>query len=486
MTMNTHFLEPRRQASRSLERPDPFHVLVDAARNDLATFVGLAFSAIDRSQYLPNWHIRAIAYQLERVLLGQCKRLIITMPPRSLKSVTTSVAFPAWVLGRDPSKKLICVSYSQPLAVKHANDFRNVVDSAWYRSMFPTFKISPRKNTENELQTTLGGGRLTTSTGGQLTGRGGDIIIIDDPLKAEDAHSETARTKCAEWVRTTLMSRFDNPATGAVILVMQRLHVDDLAGVLLEAGGWEHLNLSATAEEDERIPISANRRHERKIGDLLHPARLGVPELDRLKRDLGSLTFSAQYQQAPAPPDGNIVKRTWFRDYDPGQLDRRSMTIVQSWDTALKGDPSCDYSVGTTWAKDDNNYYLLDLIRIRAAYPELIQRVKRSIDDHDPDIVLIEDVGSGTSLIADLDYQGVSTTPVKARMDKESRLSRVSAMIENGNVHLPKDAHWKDDFLLEVLAFPHGKHDDQVDSMTQALIWIKDDKPTGRFYVGTF
>lgn len=319
--------------------------------------------------------------------------------------------------------------------------------------------------------------------GGQLTGRGGDIII-DDPLKAEDAHSETARNKCAEWVRTTLMSRFDNPATGAVILVMQRLHVDDLAGVLLEAGGWDHLNLSAIADEDARIPMSASRWQERKIGDLLHPARLGMPELDRLKRDLGSLTFSAQYQQSPAPADGNLVKRAWFRYYDLAQFDRRSMTIVQSWDTALKGDPSCDYSVGSTWAKDDTKYYLLDLVRIRASYPDLVKVVRQSIDEHNPDIVLIEDAGSGSSLIADLDSQAIATTPVKARIDKEARLIRAAAMIENGSVYLPKDAHWKDNFILEVLAFPNGRHDDQVDSMSQALIWMKDDKPTGGFYIG--
>ncbi|MBZ9873178.1 phage terminase large subunit [Mesorhizobium sp. BR1-1-9] len=485
--MNVPFARPDGSQPASTAMLSPIQMLFSAARNDLATFVALAFSVVDPgARYLPNWHIRAITHQLERVLLGHCKPLIITMPPRSLKSVTTSVAFPAWVLGRDPSKRMICVSYAQPLAVKLANDFRTVVDTAWYRSIFPTFKINPRKNTENEMQTTLGGGRLATSTGGQLTGRGGDIIIIDDPLKADEAHSESARSKCAEWVRSTLMSRFDNPAKGAAVLVMQRLHVDDLAGILLEAGGWEHLNLSAIAEQDERIQTGKDRWHDRKIGDLLHPSRYGMAELDGLKLALGSLNFSAQFQQAPAPPDGNIVKRAWFRYYDPGQLDLRSMTIVQSWDTAVKGDPSCDYSVGTTWAKDGNNYYLLDLVRVRAAYPELIKAVKNFLAKHDPEIILIEDAGSGSSLIADLDSQNISTTPIKTRIDKESRLSRVGAMIENGNVHLPKDAHWKDDFLVEVLAFPNGKHDDQVDSMTQALIWMKDDKPTGRFYVGTF
>ena len=461
--------------------------LFAAARNDLATFVSLAFAAVEPGiNYLSNWHIRAITDALERVARGECKRLIITMPPRSLKSLTASVAFPAWLLGRDPTRKFICVSYAQPLAVKHANDFRTVVDTAWYRAMFPVFRVSPRKNTENELQTTLGGGRLATSTGGQLTGRGGDIIIIDDPLKADEAHSELARKKCAEWVRTTLMSRFNSPRDGAVVLVMQRLHVDDLAGVLLETGGWEHLNLPAIAEENQRVPLGNGRFHDRKVGDLLHPTRLGHAELERLRRDLGSLAFSAQYQQSPAPSDGNIIKRAWFRHYDPTQLDCSAMTIVQSWDTAVKGDPSCDYSVGTTWATDQSNFYLLDVVRIRAAYPELVKAVKAAAEKHHPDIILIEDTGSGSSLIADLDSQGMSTTPVKDKADKESRVHRVTAMLENGNVYLPTVAHWKDDLLNEVTAFPAAKYDDQVDSMTQALKWMKDDNRTGRFWIGKF
>lgn len=462
-------------------------LLLAMASNELASFTPIAFSAVaPGTPYLSNWHIRAIAYALERVERGECKRLIITMPPRSLKSVTASVAFPAWLLGRDPTKKVICVSYAQNLAVNLANSFRNVVDSSWYRAMFPRFKVSSRKNTENELQTTLGGGRLATSTGGQLTGRGGDIIIIDDPLKADEAYSETARKRCAEWVSTTLMSRFDNPSQGAVVLVMQRLHVDDLAGVLLEKGGWEHLNLPAIAEEDQRIQISKKRWHQRRLGDLLHPERLGMDYLDQQKVDLGSLNFSAQYQQTPAPTEGNMVKRAWFRSYEPNALNVRGKTIVQSWDTALKGDPGNDYSVGTTWAMDGSNYYLLDVVRVRAAYPELIKRVKSEIASHNPDIILIEDAGSGSSLIADLESQHISTTEVRAKLDKETRLSRVAAMIENGNVYLPKDAHWKDDFINEVSSFPNARNDDQVDSMTQALIWMKDDSSKGGGFVGKF
>ncbi len=234
--------------------------------------------------------------------------------------------------------------------------------------------------------------------------------------------------------------------------------------------------------KDQRVQISKARWHV----ELLHPQRLGLTYLDEQKIELGSLNFSAQYQEVPAPPDGNIVKKSWFRHYDHAALRTRGMTIVQSWDTALKGDPSSNYSVGTTWAMDGGNYYLLDLVRARAPYPELIKRVKAGIETHNPDIVLIESAGSGLSLIADLESRHISTTPVKVTGDKESRLARVAAMIENGNVHLPKDARWKDDFMVEVLAFANGRHDDQVDSMTQALTWMKDESGRELAYVGKF
>ena len=205
---------------------------------------------------MSNWHLEAIAYQLERVRRGEIKRLIINMPPRSLKSVTASVAFPAFVLGHDPTRRIICVSYSGDLAKKHANDFRAVLEARWYRELFPGTRIG-QKDSETEIELTARGFRLATSVGGTLTGRGGDLIIIDDPLKPDDAHSETKRNAANEWFKNTLLSRLDDKRTGAIIIVMQRVHMDDLTGfVTSQSDEWQVLNLPAIAEVDEVIPIS--------------------------------------------------------------------------------------------------------------------------------------------------------------------------------------------------------------------------------------
>ena len=472
---------------KELSPQDRVHAALTLARNDLATFVGLAFPIVEPgAQYLANWHIRAICHLLERVARGECERAIITMPPRSLKSVAASVAFPAWLLGRDPTKKLICVSYADNLAVNQANLCRTLVAHQMYRTMFPRFGIHPRKNTENEFQTTQGGGRLATSTGGQLTGRGGDIIIIDDPMKAGDAHSGTIRQAVLDWYRSTLVTRLNNPREGAIVLVMQRLHVDDLAGVLLAGDGWEHLNLPAIAEVDERIQIGPSQWHERKIGDLLHAARLGHTELERFRTDLGSLAFSAQYQQSPAPTEGNLIKRKWFKDYEPDKQPIRHMEIIQSWDTAMKGDPSNDFSVCITIAKNGSNYFVVDVLRRRMSYPALLQCALEQYQQHYPESIVVEDHGSGQSLAADLDHRNFPVLPQRCKGDKETRLARVAALVESGNVHLPFGAAWRDDFVKELTSFPNARNDDQVDAFSQALIYLKDQERGGGWSISTF
>jgi hypothetical protein len=192
-------------------------VLRALLRRDFPTFVRKVFATLESGQaYVVNWHLEAIAYQLERIRCGEIKRLIINMPPRSLKSVTASVAFPAFVLGHDPTRRIICVSYSGDLAKKHANDFRAVVEAPWYRGLFPGMRIG-QKDSESEIE--------LTAVGGTLTGRGGDLIIIDDPLKPDDAYSETKRNACNEWYKNTLLSRLDDKRTGAIIIVMQRVHM---------------------------------------------------------------------------------------------------------------------------------------------------------------------------------------------------------------------------------------------------------------------
>jgi predicted phage terminase large subunit-like protein len=451
-------------------------------RMDFAAFVQKAFGTVSPGDgYSANWHIEAICHELSQVMRGDTKRLIITIPPRHLKSICTSVALPAFVLGQDPTRRIICVSYSQELAVKHANDCRTVMNSDWYRRVFPGTKVDPSKNTETEVMTTQRGFRLSTSVGGTLTGRGGNLIIIDGPIKPTDAMSDTTRERLVQWCGTTLLSRLDDKERDAIILVMQRLHVGDLAGHFLAQGGWETLNLPAIADIEERIEIGLGRYHTRKVGDLLHPARESKDVLDTMKVAMGSATFSAQYQQSPVPPGGHMIDWNWFRWYDPNDLTVDEVVI--SWDTAMKATELSDYSVGTVWCVNGDFYYLLDLIRERLDYPALKRKVIEVYHRWTKPTIVIEDAGSGTSLIQDLHDQHIPAIGIRPEGDKVIRMSAQTAKIEGGAVHLPKQAPWLDELRTEILAFPHGMHDDQVDSISQALNWIS--RPRSKRYFST-
>jgi predicted phage terminase large subunit-like protein len=416
-----------------------------------------------------NWHICTIAYYLEQIRLGKIKRLIITVPPRSLKSIMCSVAFPAFVLGHDPTKRLIVVSYSADLAIKHGNDFRTVVNSVEYHAIFPRMRVSPTKNTQTEVVTTLNGFRLATSVDGALTGRGGDIIIIDDPIAALAALSQKAREHVANWYFNALLSRLDDKQNGAIILVMQRLHEDDLAGILLRGfDEWTVLSLPAIAEQDEQIPIGNGQIHCRHTGDVLHPGRESRSVLDSLRAQLGHDTFAAQYQQRPVAPGGAMIKPAWIPRYDqPPQ----SGQIVQSWDVANKQGEENDYSVCTTWLVHQNHYYLLDVLRGRFDFPTLRRKVSEHAKLHKASRILIEDAGFGTALIQELKTPEFSVTAVKPEYDKKIRMAIQAAKFENGQVFFPKEAPWLSDLEAELFAFPNGRHDDQVDSISQALAY---------------
>jgi hypothetical protein len=293
--------------------------LLDAIlRSDFPSFIHRCFNSLTPgARFLPNWHIKALAFHLEQARLGKIRRLIICMPPRSLKSIVASVAFPAFVLGHDPTRRLIAASYGAELAVKHASDCRAILRAAWYKRLFPRTRISKIKDTESEVVTTVRGYRLTTSIDGTLTGRGGDMIIVDDPLKPSDALSDSKRERVNNWHNDTLISRLDDKQTGVIVVVMQRLHVHDLVGAVLDGPDqWTVLNLPAIAEQDERIQIGENEYHVRRVGDLLHAEREPQSVLDSLKAQLGSDIFSAQYQQRPVPSGGAMIKRAWVRRYE--------------------------------------------------------------------------------------------------------------------------------------------------------------------------
>ena len=465
----------RRTNQRAVAIPDA-HVLAAAIRSDLAAFIHKVFQTVSpEDTYRHNWHIEAIAHELRRCFDRSCRRLIITQPPRSLKSICASVAFVAWALGHNPKLRFICVSYSDALARALARQFRQVVTSGWYRALFPGTRLGT--DTGTECVTTAGGGRLATSIGGTLTGRGADIIIIDDPLKAEDASSKTARDGVNEWYTTALLSRLNDKARDVMILVMQRLHEDDLAGHLLPRGDWHHLNLPAIAERDQLIVLGPHNTHDRKPGEVLHPERESLQTLMRIKAEIGSLAFSAQYQQRPVPHEGNLIRRRWLRYYD--QLPERgtSWQIVQSWDVATTLNQSSDYSVCTTWAVHRQNYYLVEVWRGKWDYPGVKRNVILRARAHQAHTILIEQAGPGLHLVQELRHHREPGVPVPIGVRPEGdKLSRTEAQLtafEAGCVLFPRKTPWLAEFLNELLAFPNSRHDDQVDSLSQFLRWMR-------------
>ena len=443
-------------------------------RNDFETFLRKVFLTLNPGmEYIPGWHIVAIAHCLEEIYRGNVTQQIITMPPRYLKSTIVSVAYVAWVLGQDPTKRIICASYADDLAKKFSRDTRKIMESPWYKKVFPKTRLD--KITETELTTTMGGFRLATSVDGIATGRGGDLIIIDDPIKTGEASSDLELEKVNKWYDQTISTRLDDKKRGAILVIMQRVHENDLAGHLLEKGGWNSLKLPAIATEREKIQIGPNKFHIRKRGDVLHPEREDLELLNRIKTNMGSFAFAAQYQQTPVPAEGNTIRLESIQFYDGPIKPREGETIFQSWDVAQKTGASNDYSVCTTWVIREDGYYLHDVVRVRLKLPALIKKVYQLAARFGASGVLIEDIGPGTSLIQSLGrVRQFDVIPIRPKGDKRHRVDQVSVMFEAGQVFIPMNAPWTAEFLSEILGFPNGKFDDQVDSMTQFLIWQRD------------
>jgi predicted phage terminase large subunit-like protein len=458
----------------------PTTMYTDILKNDLCAFFHRSFLELNGgSVFLPNWHLEVLAAKLEDVRQGRCRRLIINMPPRFLKSLATTVAFPAWLLGHDPTKKILCVGYAQDVSNKFARESRTLMMSPFYRALFDT-RISEERQAVEEYETTKGGSRVSTSVGGIVTSRGADIIIVDDPMKAEEAISDVRRNSLKEWYDNTLRSRLNYQETGAIIIVMQRLHIDDLVGHVQENEDWEVLSFPAIAVEDTEYEYQTpygRRRVFRREGEVLQPALQSAATLEKLRRGMTDYNFTAQYQQNPAPRAGNIVKTQWLKFYEPGSEPADFQWTVQSWDTANKAAELNDYSVCTTWGVKDKMLYLLDVFRKRLNYPDLKRAVMDLNGRFPRSTVLIEDKASGTQLIQEL-MQNTSI-PVKAWKqnssgDKIMRLHAQTIYFDNGRILLPQDAPWLKDYIAEITAFPTFKYADQVDSTTQFLEWYGD------------
>lgn len=417
------------------------------------------------------WYLHAICFSLGQVWTGNVRRLVITVPPRHLKSETVAVAYVAWMLGHRPDLKIMVASYSQDLARLHSNLTRTIMESEWYKRDFPGTRISDRGNRALQLDTTAGGTRKAVSVGGTATGFGADIIIVDDCMKADEVRSQASRDEVRGWFDNTLSTRLNDKATGRIISIQQRLHEDDLPAYLLEKG-YEHLNLPAKAEQEERVPVGPNFDHVRRVGDLLNPERESAATLEQLRRELGPAVFAAQYQQDPVAPEGNLLRWEWFSNYDWEVVRDEYQKVVQSWDTAMSAAPTSDFSVCTTWGFQGGRWFLLDVFRQRLDYPDLRKAIVRLHRQWSADQVLIEDAGSGKSLWQEFRQNGpIRPVMCSATDNKEDRFVGSLGEVEDGRIVLPIEASWLPAFRSELKAFPAGRYDDQVDSFSQFVGW---------------
>ncbi|MEN0653330.1 MULTISPECIES: phage terminase large subunit family protein [Hyphobacterium] len=453
-----------------------------AARTDFKSFVRLAFRWVHPGvPFADNFHIDALCFELERVRSGETRRLAINLPPRTLKSFIVSVAWPAFLLGQDPSKKVFVVSHNESLALEHAVRFRALMDHPELKTVFPTLKPQPTKNAEFQFTTSKLGGRTSLTTFAGVTGMGADVIILDDPISALDAASEKACNKVAHWIKHTLSTRFNNMATGVMICVMQRLSIWDPHSQLTQTGKWRKLILSAKATATVNVQTGPDIHHEWKKGELLHPARLPQFVLDETAQDLGAHHYQAQFMQAPLPAGGGLIDVNKFRTYS-GFPRKTADSHLISVDSAGGGPTAKSYSVIMVFAVFDGHLYLRYVWRKRADFVELRSQTMNAINRFRPADVLIEKASTGIALAAEVHnllqkHQsdgtgwGARLHPVNPTISKEARWAQASLLIAQGRLHIPapNEMSWVDPFVNECRTFPEGANDDQVDALSQAL-----------------
>ena len=435
----------------------------EESRQSFMTFVKKVWP-----HFIEGAHHKRMANAFERVARGECKRLIINMPPRHTKSEFASYLLPAWFLGNFPEKKIIQTSHTAELAVGFGRKVRNLVDSDVFSETFPGVGLQADSKAAGRWNTNQRGDYFAIGVGGAVTGKGADILIIDDPHSEQEAAlaatSPEIYDKVYEWYTSGPRQRLQ--PGGSIVIVMTRWSQRDLTGQVLKADaqrggeGWEVIEFPAI------LPS----------GKPLWPSFWSLAELEALREELPNGKWQAQYQQNPVGNESAIIKRDWWKwweEDDPPECEY----ILQSWDTAFEKNNRADYSAGTTWGvfthhKDNQKYLiLLNTYKKRVEFPELKKDVLREYNEYEPDTLIVEKKASGAPLIYDLRAMGIPVseyTPGKGQ-DKFARLNSVSDIIASGKVWVPR-TRWAEELVDEIASFPSGEHDDLVDSTTLALM----------------
>ena len=454
----------------------------EKAERSLSEFIAQAWKVIEPgTTYVDNWHIDLISEYLQAVDISEILRLIINIPPRFMKSIQTTVCYPAWTWTKKPEKRFVKVSYSDSLSRKHNVLCRDIIKSPWYQSNWhDRFKIKDDVDRQNEFKNDLHGMMYSTSVGGSLTGEGGDVIIVDDPQNPLMANSATEREASIAFFRNTLQTRLNDPKKGAIIIIMQRLHENDLTGyVLSEELGYTHLCLPAEAEERTVVHFPISKKIiVREEGDILNPERFDKKILADLKRSMGSAQYAGQFQQTPAPAEGIIFKREWMGNFftqAPHQTN-----LIQTWDmpfTKSEGSAKC---AGLVMGRTGADIFIHDLVNDKMEFTESVAAVK-TVTGKWPKAraKVIENKANGQAIVSYLRKSIPGLVEFNPRGSKEERAMSITPYFEAGNVYFPDPAThpWVHDLINDLLIFPKGTYKDTVDALVQGILYLMD-KPS--------
>jgi len=455
----------------------------ERAERTLPAFIEQAWGIIEPgTRYIDNWHIHLIGEYMLAVNKGQVKRLIINIPPRHMKSIEATVCYPAWTWTRNPGRRFIKVSYSDSLSRKHNILARDIINSPWYQGNWGNkIKLKDDVNRQNEFKNNHQGFMFSTSVGGALTGEGGDVIIIDDPQNPLMANSEAEREAGINFFKNTLQTRLNDPKKGVIIIIMQRLHENDLTGYILSENlGYEHLCLPAIAPQRTIItfPISG-KEVIRNEGDILNEGRFDKDVLDDLRRSMGSVQFAGQFQQTPAPAEGVIFKREWltkFYSAAPKTID------IQSWDMAFTKSEGSAKVAGFVMGKAGADIYIKDLVNDKMDFTESVAALRTlSGKWKSARAKVIENKANGPAIVNTLKKEISGMVEFNPKGSKTERAMSVTPYFEAGNIHFPdpKTNPWVEDLIRDLLVFPKGTYKDTVDALVQGILYLTD-KPRSK------